>query len=529
MAVTDDARYYWNAAWTTTGLDTGTPTAAAPAWLQGAVPLDFDGNPGFDALIVKFWEPAWQQIVIAQAVALVQRGYTGVFLDDTAAYFAGGPADSIRLRATQMAEFIAAIGAAIRLVNPNAIVVINADPYLSTNVTLDSRGTAAAASYLQAVDAFVLENKTADALDYAVTVLANETRLILESDGSPAYSFAQSWQRGVLYTDPVSAYTTFGSTAYPVTSGDDTISGGGGPNTISGLAGNDVLFGNGGNDVLDGGAGINTLGGGDGDDRLIVATAGSGTNLQGGEGLDTVAISGIVTLGAVSELERIELSAGSHLMLTGAQFAGGFAATSTLAGIGTITIDMTAGTAFNASAMTLQIMSSITFTINGSAAADVIKTNANTVNTVNGGAGNDQIRGGLLTDTINGGDNNDKIIGYGGADVLTGGAGADQFRYLFASDSGTGANADRITDFLSGTDRLNFALLDADPVAAGRQALTYIDTAAFSADGTAQVRYGVSGSDLLVQVDLDGDGDADMEIVLQSANGQVLNSNDFML
>ena len=77
--------------------------------------------------------------------------------------------------------------------------------------------------------------------------------------------------------------------------------------------------------------------------------------------------------------------------------------------------------------------------------------------------------------------------------------------------------------------RLNFALHDADPVAAGRQALSFIDTAAFSATGTAQVRYAASGADLLVQVDLDGNGTSDMEIVLAGAGGQVLTGSDYML
>ena len=197
--------------------------------------------------------------------------------------------------------------------------------------------------------------------------------------------------------------------------------------------------------------------------------------------------------------------------------------------VGTLTVNLTVGVAFLPGGMSAAAGSNVAFAINGTAGTDIIKANLNFRNTINGGDSNDQIRGGGLVDTINGGIGNDKILAFTGADILTGGAGADQFRYLFAGDSGTGANADRINDFLSGTDRLNFALLDADPVAAGRQALTYINTAAFSATGTAQVRYGVSGADLLVQVDLDGNGTADMEIVLQGASTQTLTSGDFML
>jgi Ca2+-binding RTX toxin-like protein len=311
--------------------------------------------------------------------------------------------------------------------------------------------------------------------------------------------------------------------------GTQVITGNNGANVIEGLGGNDSLYGLGGNDILDGGTGIDLLDGGDGDDRFIVSASGIGSSVVGGSGLDTLAASGALTLGALDGIERVKLADGSNLTLTGAQFATGLAADSTLSGSGTFTVAITAGTAFVASGMTIAAGSNIAFTITGSTGDDSIKTNVNTVNTVNAGAGNDQIRGGLLADTINGGADNDKITGYGGADILTGGAGADQFRYLFSSDSATGANADRITDFLAGTDRLNFALLDADPLAAGRQALSYIGVGSFSATGVAQVRHGTSGANMLVLVDLDGDGTADMEIVLAGASGQTLTSGDFML
>ncbi len=529
VAVTDDARYYWNPAWTTTGLDTGTPTAAAPAWLQGGIPLDFDGVPGTDAMIVKFWNPQWQQIVIDQAVALVQRGYSGVFLDDTGAYFAGGPSDeqSIRLRATQMAELVTAVSAAIRQINPNAVVVVNADPYLSTNVSLDARGAAAAASYLQAVDAFVLENKTAEALDYAASVLANETRLILESDGSPAYSFFDSWQRGVLYTDSNSGYTAFGSTAYPVTSGDDEISGGSGPNTISGLGGNDLLTGRGGNDTLDGGSGINTLHGDEGNDLLIVAAAGSGSHVDGGSGTDRLAVSGAVNLGTLAGIEAIELNAGAILTLTGTQFDSGLAVNSAITGSGALIVNMNAGTSFFATQMSFA--AGIALTVNGTSGIDVIKGALGAAMIANGGDGADQIRTGNLVDTIDGGAGNDKIMGLGGADQLTGGLGADQFRYLFTTDSGLGAGADRILDFTNGSDKLDFRVLDADPNTAGRQALSFISNAAFATNGSAQVRYVDVGGDTRVEVDLNGDGAADMHILLVGHAGQALSGTDFLL
>ena len=145
---------------------------------------------------------------------------------------------------------------------PGAYIVANSDPYLPVNVTADARGLAAAASYRASIDAHLLENLDAAALDYAQGSLAGETRLILESDGSPAYNFADSWARGILYTAPNQSYNSLGTFAYPATAGADTLRGGDGPNQIDGLGGNDVLIGGRGPDALTGGSGTDPLDGG---------------------------------------------------------------------------------------------------------------------------------------------------------------------------------------------------------------------------------------------------------------------------
>ena len=128
-----------------------------------------------------------------------------------------------------------------------------------------------------------------------------------------------------------------------------------------------------------------------------------------------------------------------------------------------------------------------------------------------------------------GGDGNDKIEGGQGADTLTGGAGADTFRYQSASASGIGAAADHITDFVSGTDKLGFALLDANPGTPGIDPFSYIDTQAFHATGAAEIRYETAGAELMVQVDANGDGIADMAIYLNGLGGTSLASADFLI
>lgn len=70
-----------------------------------------------------------------------------------------------------------------------------------------------------------------------------------------------------------------------------------------------------------------------------------------------------------------------------------------------------------------------------------------------GGEGNDIIRGGGDKDRLFGYDGDDQLIGGGGVDYLTGGKGADSF--IFESNNES-EKEDIITDFLSGTDKIQF-------------------------------------------------------------------------
>jgi large repetitive protein len=88
------------------------------------------------------------------------------------------------------------------------------------------------------------------------------------------------------------------------------------------------------------------------------------------------------------------------------------------------------------------------------------------------------------------------LEGMAGADTLTGGLSSDTFKYLSVADSPAGA-WDVITDFSSAErDTIDLAQVDADPVTAGSQHFTFIGTAAFSGDATAQLRFD-SGTHML--------------------------------
>ncbi len=86
---------------------------------------------------------------------------------------------------------------------------------------------------------------------------------------------------------------------------------------------------------------------------------------------------------------------------------------------------------------------------------------------IKGGSGADVLIGNSAADIITGGDGADTLTGGAGADTLTGGAGADIFNYDITEANIIGtANTNKITDFVAGTDKIQFGD-DAGDVFAG--------------------------------------------------------------
>jgi serralysin len=83
--------------------------------------------------------------------------------------------------------------------------------------------------------------------------------------------------------------------------------------------------------------------------------------------------------------------------------------------------------------------------LTGSAFGDTL-TGDSGINILSGLAGND---------TLNGGAGSDTLIGGAGNDRLTGGNGADRFVFNFAPNATS--NKDTITDFTSGTDKIQLS------------------------------------------------------------------------
>lgn len=156
-------------------------------------------------------------------------------------------------------------------------------------------------------------------------------------------------------------------------------------------------------------------------------------------------------------------------------------------------------------------------TLEGGSGADQITGGAG-ADSISGGDGRDYLVGGTGNDTISGGNGTDIIIGGAGKDHLTGGLGNDTFVFEAVAES-TGENADVITDFVSGSDKIFI-----NTSATGTTAVTFKGNAAsFEAAQAllvveeAGAVYNQATKTLWVDANKDGTLNAnDLQIVLQN-------------
>ncbi len=563
VSVTDDLRSYWNNSWTSNGGDTGTPTAAAPSWLQGALPLDFTFDGNTDALIVNYWDPAWQQSVIAQAVDLVTRGYTGVFLDDVGRYFQVGAASgNFQLAADRMIDLIGAVHDAITAVNPLAVVVLNSDPYLIVN---NSAGGTGDQRLLDSADYHLLENQTTTVADFARSIMPGEPLLLLQSTTPGQLTLEEAWARGILYNSPTLNYDQLGAFAYPATAGadverggnvDDRLFGLAGDDTLLGFAANDRLNGDEGNDVLNGGTGADVMTGGTGNDIYFVDQLGDSVTERVGEGVDEVRAAIDYSLGDHAENLRLQGTArvGTGNALDNVILAGGGPATlNGLGGNDTLTGSASGDMLNGGTGDDLIFGRNGNDIINGGDGNDIVRGEVGSdilssgagddsafggdgQDAMTGGDGNDILRGegqndtlfgDAGADTLQGGDGNDTLYGGAGRDVMSGGLGLDNFWFDEGDFAGlTNTTADRIQDFVQGQDRIRLTDIDANTSVAGDQAFVFIGASAFT-NTAGELRYTQSGGVTLLEGDVDGDGAADFAIALSGNIG--LLGTDFTL
>jgi cysteinyl-tRNA synthetase len=122
----EDYRAYWNPKWDAN--HDGKPDAGAPAWLLAQNP-EWKGN-----YRVKYWQPAWQQIILTNVDQIMAAGFDGAYLDivDGFETFEQDGKDFIDDRVNpetkqsyrrDMVDWVKAVAARARKANPAALVI----------------------------------------------------------------------------------------------------------------------------------------------------------------------------------------------------------------------------------------------------------------------------------------------------------------------------------------------------------------------------------------------------------------------
>jgi serralysin len=102
----------------------------------------------------------------------------------------------------------------------------------------------------------------------------------------------------------------------------------------------------------------------------------------------------------------------------------------------------------------------------------------------------------------------------------------DRFIFSTASDAGNGAEMDTIRDFVTGSDKVDLSMIDANAAVTGNQSFSAALVTGFT--GLAgQLMTARSGSDLIVSGDLNGDRVADFQIRLSDVSA--ITAGDFIL
>jgi len=250
---------------------------------------------------------------------------------------------------------------------------------------------------------------------------------------------------------------------------------------IEGTAGADTLKGTAGYDTLDGQGGDDKLTGGTGLDTFLVSS-----------GHDTILDFNALSKGATGS-EILQVSAGA---VASATLKAAWTATSDSFNFGDALIT-TSGLAVDLSGVT------------SGAGWDVL--NKGKATSITGSQYDDLLTGGTGNDVLLGGAGNDVLAGGKGADTLTGGAGADTFR--FGGDTKT----DHISDFLSGTDRIELDHLLFKAFGTGQLVASQFGQGTAATTATQRIVYDQPTGNLWY----DADGSGRVKAVLMGVLGKV--------
>ncbi len=139
-----------------------------------------------------------------------------------------------------------------------------------------------------------------------------------------------------------------------------------------------------------------------------------------------------------------------------------------------------------------------------------------------GGAGNDSITGGTGADTITGGAGADTVAGDAGADVFVFGAG----------DTSNSAPIDRITDFTTADDSINFGVAGTTTnyaeISVGSYSQALSDASALIQSGSRDIVAVEVGSDVYVFGDIGGANAVGVVIHLTGITLAGIDQTDFV-
>lgn len=420
----EDFRPYW---------DNGGWDDQAPSFVLGENP----NWPG--AFRVKFWDPAWQQIVFSRLDEIVKQGYEGVYFDIVDGYTVqeviaayDKPGGNIR---TDMENFVIALSQRAKAINPDFKIIPQNGVELLNKGTLNTPTSPLTpnTAYLNAIDGIGKESTFTDdntspvgwgpydqhyienALNAGKFVLAIEypTNTTLQQsvinqmlaagyvpfigtralDGTIPAVNAQ-------VANAINAATlqraTGDSTTVRVIVGSDAKAevfiGNLGNDSITAYGSNDTVFGHAGNDWLSLGQGNDMGYGGSGNDTIYAL-----------EGNDTVSgDSGNDVIYGWEGNDSIEGGAGNDFMTGDMGFDTIYGGDGDDGLYGWTGSDLLVGGNGNDFIMSEQES-----------------------DTVSGGEGNDTIYAGSEADSVDGGNGNNYILGDDGADTITAGSGDD--------------------------------------------------------------------------------------------------------
>jgi Ca2+-binding RTX toxin-like protein len=282
-----------------------------------------------------------------------------------------------------------------------------------------------------------------------------------------------------------------------------TITGSGKVDALRGSTGADVIDAGAGNDTVHGSRGADSVDGGEGTDTYSTTASQVAANIQGaGTGTSTGVAINLGTTAVTAAAINFALGGNNGLSAASTSLAGG-------------TVQYVFGTQSNFNATTTSTLTNI----------ENITLAGNGNNYVVGSATANVIVGGTGVDHINGGAGNDTITGGAGADVLTGGTGTDTFVFATGASGIVVADADTITDFVTGTDKISTSKVAGAGTIADGTALA--DFAAFIVAADAALNPGAGNDDVYISWNAFATGNA--YIVIDEDDSGSVNAGDTLI